>query len=97
MTRDRVVQLLEQHGPEFSAEYGVASLSLFGSVARGEATPGSDVDVLVDFPGPPSFDQYMGLKFRLEDLLGVNVDLVTRASLRPGVRPQVEAEAVRVT
>jgi uncharacterized protein len=97
MTRERVVELLEQHGMELSAEYGIASLSLFGSVARGEARPGSDVDVLVDFPGPPTFAQYMGLKFRLEDLLGVSVDLVTRAALRPRIRPQVEAEAVRVT
>ena len=78
------------------AEFGATSLSLFGSVARNEASPDSDVDILVDFPAPPTFDQYMGLKLRLEDLLGRRTDLVTRRGLRPHARHSIETEALRV-
>jgi hypothetical protein len=70
--------------------------SLFGSVVRGEASEASDVDVLVDFVGPATFDGYMGLKFFLEDTLCVRVDLVTRAALKPRLRAGIEAEAQRV-
>ena len=56
---------------------GVRSLLLFGSAARGEAGPDSDVDLLVEFEGAPSFDRYMGLRIFLEDQLGRPVDLIT--------------------
>lgn len=75
---------------------GVRSLSLFGSVARDEAGPGSDVDVLVEFADEPTFAGYMDLKFRLEDLFGRRVDLVTVGGLRPRVRPYVEEDLIRV-
>jgi predicted nucleotidyltransferase len=81
---------------EAIGQFGVRSLSLFGSVARNEAGEGSDVDVLVDFEGEATFDRYMGLKFFLEDLLGRKVDLVTQKALRNELRPSVELEAVRV-
>lgn len=79
------------------AESGAVALSVFGSVARDECRPDSDVDILVHFPTPPSFDQYMGLRMRPEDLLGCRVDLVTRRALRPSTRPIIEAEAMRVS
>lgn len=82
--------------PELKARFGVAELALFGSVARDEAREGSDVDVLVTFASPPSFRDFMELKFLLEERLGAKVDLVTRAGLKPRVRPHVEREAVRV-
>ena len=75
---------------------GVRSLRLFGSVARGEATEESDVDLLVAFDGSPTFSGFMALKIFIEDLLGARVDLVTESGLREGVRPQVEREAIRV-
>ena len=96
MTRQQVLRLLQQARAELLEDFGATSLAVFGSVARDQATPTSDVDVLVEFPGPPTFDQYMGLKLRLEDLLGVRVDLATVTSLRPRVRPSAEAEAIRV-
>ena len=73
------------------------SLAVFGSVARGEAGPESDVDILVEFEGRATFDRYMGLKFFLEDLLGRRADLVTRKALKPRLRPYVEREAIYVT
>jgi hypothetical protein len=79
-----------------SNRYHITSVALFGSTARDEAGPESDVDILVDFPSPPTFDQYMGLKIELEDLLGKRVDLVTRRGLRERIRPFIEKEAIRV-
>ena len=97
MRRDEVLQTLHQHYPKLVENYGITSLALFGSVARDEATDTSDVDVLVDFGAPPTFDQYMGLKIFLEYLLQRRVDVVTRRALKERVRPFVEKEAVRVT
>ena len=82
--------------PTARARFGVRDLAVFGSVARGEASDASDLDVLVDFAGPATFDGYMGLKLFLEDSLGVKVDLVTRAALKPRLRERIESEARRV-
>jgi predicted nucleotidyltransferase len=95
MQRDRALEILRGHSGEM-ASYGMKSLALFGSVARGEAGPESDLDLLVEFEGRATFDRYMGLKLYLEDLLGCRVDLVMRKALRPKVLPLVERDAVRV-
>lgn len=95
MRRQEVIDRLRTHRDDLDS-YGVQSISLFGSVARGREGPASDVDVLVEFGGPPTFDQYMGLKLYLEDLLGTSVDVVTPRSLRDRVREKVLEEAVRV-
>lgn len=78
------------------AALGVRELKLFGSVARGDDRPGSDIDVLVEFEGSATFDGYMDLKFLLEDALGCAVDLVTVDGLREEIRDEVLAEALRV-
>ena len=93
--RADLLRKIRQHLPELR-DLGVRHLSLFGSVARGEATLDSDIDVLVDFGAPPTFDQYMDVKIALEDLLGRRVDLVTVTGLRDEVRPYVEREALSV-
>ena len=77
-------------------QLGVASLSLFGSVARGDSTEDSDIDLLVRFDGRASFDRYMDLKLFLEDLLGRRVDLVTEQALREEIRAHVEQDLLRV-
>lgn len=68
-------------------------LRVFGSVARGVAEAGSDLNLLVDFPGSPSFEPWMDLKLALEDLLNVRVDLVTRKGLRGELRDRIQQEA----
>ena len=77
-----------------AAAHGGRELRVFGSVARGGARPTSDLDLLVDFPASPSFEQFMDLKLALEDLLNVRVDLVTRGGLRAELRDRIEREAV---
>jgi uncharacterized protein len=93
--RGEVLETLAAHGADL-ARFGVARLALIGSVARDEAGPDSDVDLVVDFAGPATFDAYAGLALFLEDLLGRSVDLVTRRSLRPHVAREVEKEAIDV-
>jgi uncharacterized protein len=58
-------------------------IAVFGSVARGEANPDSDLDLLVDFEPSASLLDHIGLFQDLEDLLGVGVDVVARSALKP--------------
>lgn len=96
MKREELLKCIASHRKEIDA-FGVKSLALFGSMARDEAQSSSDVDILVEFQGKATFDQYMELKIFLEDILGCPVDLVTRKALKPRVRPYVEQEAFYVT
>jgi predicted nucleotidyltransferase len=96
MDRSRTLSLLSQHKPEMQHRFGVRSIALFGSRAREQSRPDSDIDVLVEFDGPATSARYFGLQFFLEDLLGGPVDLVTRQALRPQLRPFVERDAIHV-
>jgi uncharacterized protein len=95
MRKDDVIKLLQEHRQAWMP-FGVKSMAVFGSVARGESHPESDVDILVDFEGQATFNRYMDLKFYLEDLLGRKVDLITHKALKPRMRPNVEEEAIYV-
>lgn len=78
--------------------WGIKRLSLFGSMARGDEGPDSDVDLLIDFeeprPRPMGLMTWARLERELRERLGRNVDLVPRAGLRSTVRPYVEAELI---
>lgn len=94
--REELLKKLAALLPTLRERFGVESLYLFGSMARDEASPKSDVDLLVRFAQPPGFLGYMRLKIFLEEELGRKVDLVTEGSLRPELRPIVEREALKV-
>jgi uncharacterized protein len=96
MNRQTALDLLAAHKSHLESQFGVRSLALFGSTARGTAGKGSDVDVLVSFNGPASSRQYLGAQFYLEDLLKCPFDLVTDKALRKELRPYVERDAVHV-
>ena len=95
MRRDEALARLRAHKADLK-RFHVKSLALFGSVARDEAGPESDLDLLLEFEGQATFDLYMGLKLFLEDVLGCRVDLVMNKALKPRMRPRVQREAVRV-
>lgn len=70
--------------------YGVRRIGLFGSYSRGEQTETSDVDILVEFEDDEkTFDNYMDLKFFLEDLFGLKVDLVMEGTIKPDLLPYI--------
>jgi len=77
-------------------QVGVQSLELFGSIARGDARPDSDVDLLVKFTEVPGFFGYVRLRNRLEEILGRRVDLVMPSGLHPRLRERVLREARHV-
>ena len=77
-----------------AARHGACRVRLFGSVARGDADPQSDVDVLVDFERGRSLFDHAALMLELEALLGCKVDVVTERGLRERIRDRVLKEAV---
>ena len=95
MRRDEVLRVLSENR-EGLRSFGVERLSLFGSVARDEARPGSDVDLLVEFrpEARAGLFEVVRLKARLEELLGTSVDLVPQDALKHGLRERVLGEAI---
>jgi len=94
MTRATVLATLQAHRAELRG-LGVRHLDLFGSVARDDDGPTSDVDVLVEFDHPVGLFALARLQHWLEGLLGRRVDVATSGALRPAMRARVAAELVR--
>jgi len=96
MTRRTIISSIRKRRTELT-RLGVKSLSIFGSVARGEERPDSDVDILVEFEGRATFDRFMDTKYYLEEILGRKVDLVTPQAIKPRMKPYVMQDLVHVT
>lgn len=95
MIKEKVIEILKAHETEIR-EFNIERISIFGTVARDQETPQSDIDILIKFEGPASYDLYMDLKFYLEDLLDRRVDLVTEDALRSEIKQYVEKDLIRV-
>lgn len=88
------LKLLKQHEKVIRGRFGVKRIGLFGSFARGEALDKSDVDVLVEFAeDKKTFDNFMELKFYLEELFGRDVDLVIETAIKPRLKNYIMREA----
>lgn len=96
MKQEILLQILRQRNAELIEKFGVKSLSLFGSVARDEATPTSDIDLLVEFNRPTGYFGLFALQDYLEKILNCPVDLGTPDSLKPYIRERVMGELIRV-
>ena len=92
MLRDEL-HLLRSLLQELAARYGASNLRLFGSVARGEERPDSDIDLLIDLAEDRGFRDYLALAEALEAALHRKVDLVLSRSVSPHFRPYIEADA----
>ena len=88
-----VLTFLRDSRESLETRFSVLRIGVFGSVVRGTAAEGSDVDILVEL-SQPTFDHYMDLKFFLEDSFGHPVDLVLADSLKPRLAPIIEREVV---
>ncbi|MFZ1007166.1 MAG: nucleotidyltransferase domain-containing protein [Candidatus Sulfotelmatobacter sp.] len=95
MDREHVIATLRQHEAELKAE-GIVRLSLFGSVARNESTPQSDVDLMAEFDSRRDFSllDRARLENRLADMLGAKVDLAPARMLKDGIRERAVRKAV---
>jgi uncharacterized protein len=96
MTETEIISSLKDRTADIRA-LGATSLYLFGSAARGEVGPESDVDLFVDYDRDRfSFVELIRLRERLSHILGLHADLTSRDGLHPMLRRQIEAEAIRV-
>lgn len=94
---EEIKNLLKEHKKILRKQFGVKELAIFGSYVREEQTLASDIDVLVEFEtGCKTFDNYMDLKFYLENLLGLKVDLVTKKAVKSRLQPYIFKELVYV-
>ncbi|MGH2545064.1 MAG: UPF0175 family protein [Ardenticatenaceae bacterium] len=82
--------------PDLQARYHIKSLALFGSYVRDEQRVGSDLDVLVEFDQTPGLLTFIQLEEELSEQVGLKVDLVTRAGLKPALREIILSEAIPV-
>jgi predicted nucleotidyltransferase len=94
---DGVKNILAEHRKELQQRYGVSQIGIFGSYARDDQEERSDVDILVEFePGCKIFDNYMELRFFLEEVLHLEVDLVLKNALRKEIKERILSEATYV-
>ncbi len=98
MERDEALRLLSNRKGEIRRRFGVKSIALFGSTARGAAGADSDVDVLVEFEptATPSLLDFIHLKHFLSDELNTGVDLVDRRTIIPELRDSILSGAIDV-
>ena len=95
MTRNQAVEILRNHKEEIQARYGVTRLGLFGSLARDEARPDSDIDVVVEMQ--PNLFARVSLKAELESLFETDDDVIRyRSRMNPYLKQRIDQEALYV-
>lgn len=94
--RNALIESLSSLTPELRSKCKVQSISVFGSIVRGEATPDSDIDILVDFKQGADLLDLMAVGNILEERLGRKVDVVSRNGLRKELKDRIEKEAVAI-
>ena len=96
ITLEQILDTLKRHLPDFEEAYSVKRLGVFGSYARGESLPKSDLDLLVEFDRAPTMFEFVRLERSLATLLGVKVDLVMKTALKPEIGKRILSEVVPV-
>lgn len=97
MSRDQIIATLRDHTPELH-KLGVTAMSVFGSRARGDHRPDSDLDLLIDYDASRKFSlvDLVHVEHFVQDLVGCPVQVTTRSSIPAADRPRIEREAVAV-
>jgi hypothetical protein len=90
---DSLIEKIANLRGELAQQFTVKRIGVFGSFVRGDEGPESDVDIIVELE-EPTFDHYMDLKFRLEEVLQCPVDMVMAEMVKPRLRPIIERETV---
>lgn len=93
---NEMATILKMYKTELQQKYGVKEISIFGSYVRGEQNETNDVDILVDFDKPIGMFKFLELEEYLSELLQVQVDLVSKAALKPRIGQYILQEAKAV-
>ena len=94
--KEEILAVLRAALPHLRRRWPIRSLALFGSVARGEASAASDIDILVEFERPVGLSAFIALEASLAALTGRRVDLVSRTALKPHIGRRILDEAVQL-
>jgi len=92
---EEIKKIIHQHRQELEERFKVKSIAVFGSYVRGEQTPESDIDIIVEFQEPVGF-LFIHLADFLEEILGIKVDLLTPEAIKPNRRKYIMEELVYV-
>ena len=92
----QIKEKLRDFLPELRKNYNVVKLGVFGSVVKGNQTPGSDIDMLVTFSTPPSFFKFIRLETYLHKILKRRVDLVTEKALKNTIKEEILQDVIYV-
>ena len=91
-----ISEVIKNNSKVLRTNYKVSQLGVFGSVARGDYTQSSDVDMLVEFSKPVDLFEFVELRDFLSDMLNVRVDLVTKSALKPLIKEQILKDTIYV-
>jgi len=93
---EEIKKIIKDHKNILKDDYGISEIGLFGSYIKGKQGNTSDVDILVEFQEPIDLITFVHLKNQLSDLLGVNVDLVTKKALKPKIKDRILSEILYI-
>ena len=93
---DEIKEIIKKHKDELKEKYSVKEIGIFGSFARGEAKEDSDIDILVEFEKPIGFFKFLELEEYLSNLIGREVDLVSKKALKPNIGKHILEEVVTI-
>ncbi len=93
-TLEEIEKILAGHKEELCRKYSIEEIGIFGSYARGDQEEKSDVDILVDFYELPDLFKFIEIERVLEEILGVEVDLIEKKSIKPRIKERILNEAI---
>lgn len=97
VTREQITDFIKSHKAEFLEKYGVYKIGLFGSIARGEQTESSDIDIAIEMEqARKNLHNFLSFKRYLENEFGANVDLGIESTLKPTVKEKIKREIIYV-
>jgi len=96
MTREEILVFLREKKTFLAQNFGVLSIALFGSYARGDAKEQSDIDIAVELKSDNKFMNFFGLKYYLEEHLNKEIDLGIESTIKPAVKESIQKDMIYV-